>query len=513
MSYRFVLRQLGLLMIVLSVAMLAVTALEFFLWSGSGGQEMARRGLMITVGLGLITGAVLWFAGHSGEYERMGRREAMLLVALSWILGAGIAAMPYYLWAVFNQAAAPDHRFLSPIACYFESMSGLTTTGATVLNDIRSLPPSLLLWRSATHWMGGLGIIVLFVAVLPSLGIGGKRLFQAEFAGGTRQGVRPRIGDTARSLWMIYLGLTLAAMLSLRLAGMDWFDSLCHTLSMVSTGGLSTRDASIAYYESVWIDMICIVFMLMAGMNFALFFALSRGRWRVMWKDEELRVYLMLKLVVVVLVTANILGLQIVTLTGQTVEATLGQALRYAGFQTVALHTGTGFATADYDRWPFISQTLLIGLMFIGGCAGSTAGGIKVIRFWIVVKIILGSLEKVYRPQVMRPLRVGKSVMDDDVKLGAMTYVLLFLALSAAGAVLVAAFEGIGGEADFLTAYSASIATLGNIGPGLHDVGPTRTYAWFSEPSLVVMSGLMLLGRIEVYAVAVLFLPRFWKGD
>ncbi|NBC10242.1 MAG: TrkH family potassium uptake protein, partial [Planctomycetes bacterium] len=326
-------------------------------------------------------------------------------------------------------------------------------------------------------------------------------------------GVRPRIAETARALWLIYLGLSAAAVLALRVAGMDWFDSLCHTMSMVSTGGLSTRDASIAHYDSAWIDGICMVFMLLAGVNFSLFFAATRGRWKVLWKDEELRVYLALKIVVIVIVTGNILGLQIMTTTGQVLDATIGQALRYAGFQTIALHTGTGFATSDYDQWPFLSRTLLIGLMFVGGCAGSTAGGIKVIRFWIVIKVIAGSLEKSFRPQVVRPLRIGRTSVDEEQKLGAMIYVVLFFVIGAIGAALIGLLEGQAGRNDFLTAMSASLSTIGNIGPGLHAVGPTKTYAWFTDTSLGVMSMLMMLGRLEVYAVAVLILPRFWKGE
>jgi len=513
MNPRFVARQLGLLLIVLGAAMLLLTGLESLIWSEVEADQSGSRALLAAVALAGVLGGVLWLLGRPGEFDRMGRRDALLLVALSWIIGAGVAGLPYYFWALLNQAVGPDHRFLSPAACYFEAMSGLTTTGATVLTDIRALPPALLLWRSMTHWLGGLGIVVLFVAVLPTLGVGGKRLFHAEAPGPQQPGVRPRIAEAARALWMIYLGLSVTAALCLRLAGMDWFDSICHTMSMVSTGGLSTRDTSIAHYDSVWIDMICMLFMLGAGVNFSLFFAATRGRWKTLWKDEELRVYLALKVIVIVIITANILGLQIVTTTGQVLDATVGQALRYAGFQTIALHTGTGFATADYDQWPFISRTLLIGLMFIGGCAGSTAGGIKVIRFWIVLKIIAGSLEKSFRPQVVRPLRIGRSTVDEDQKLGAMIYVVLFFVIGAVGAALIGLLEGQAGRSDFLTAMSASLSTIGNIGPGLHAVGPTKTYAWFTDTSLAVMSLLMMLGRLEVYAVAVLVLPRFWKSE
>jgi trk system potassium uptake protein TrkH len=450
----------------------------------------------------------------------MNRREAMLLVACSWVLGAGISALPYWLWAVVGGGSVTldgqvqPHVFRRYIPCFFEAMSGLTTTGATVLSDIGALPNSLLLWRATTHWLGGLGIVVLFVAVLPMIGVGGKRLFNVEAPGPQQQGVRPRIGDTARILWAIYMVITAAAVVSYRLAGMPWFDSVCHAFSVVSTGGLSTRNASIGYYDSVAIDCVSMLFMLLAGVNFGLMFAAVRGRWSAVWKDEELRVYLFLKIAVVAIVALDLWGTQIVTTAEKSVDATFGQALRYAGFQTISLHTGTGFGTADYDLWPMLSRTLLVGLMFIGGCAGSTAGGIKVIRFWIVLKVIAASLERSFRPQVVRPLRVGRTVIEEDMKLNAVTYCVFMLMIMGVGAGLLGIFEHWQGvEINFLTAATSSLSTLGNIGPGFYRIGPTQNYGWFSEPSLVVLSMLMMLGRLEIYAIAVLLLPRFWHGE
>ena len=517
MNYRHISKLLGLLMLVLGAGMGVVAAVEAGLWLNVGkGEQIGLLSMgmaaLVSVGLGLT----LWWLGRHAGQIAMNRREAMLLVAGSWLLGAGMAALPYWFWASVGggYGGGDPHIFRDYVPCYFEAMSGLTTTGATVLSEIGRLPNSLLLWRATTHWLGGLGIIVLFVAVLPMIGVGGKRLFYVEAPGPQQQGVRPRIGDTARLLWIIYTGFTAAALLSYRAAGMSWFDSVCHSFSVVSTGGLSTQDSSIAAYDSVPIEMVSILFMLLAGVNFGLIFAATRGRWSAVWKDEELRLYLILKLVVIVVVTANLTGHTIMTTAGESVKGTFLQALRYASFQVSSLHTGTGFCTADYDLWPFLSRTSLVGLMFIGGCAGSTAGGIKVIRFWIVLKVIAASLERSFRPNVVRPLRIGRAVVDDEMKLSAVTYCAFMFLIMAVGAVLIGVFEGHNNiEIDFLSAATASLSTMGNIGPGFYLIGATHNYGWFSQPSLVVMSLLMMLGRLEIYAIAVLVLPRFWHGD
>ncbi len=545
MNYRYVAYQLGLLLLVLAAAMGLTTGVELVGFGWSEGEGLAAVALGAGTLLSGLVGSAFWWCGRASGVPTVLRRDALLLVAVGWLLGAGLSAAPFYVWAqlggpdgrpapLATPAVDPDttgepvalafwvppaHPFKNFTACYFEAMSGLTTTGATVLggypNGIASLPKGLLLWRALTHWLGGLGIVVLFVAVLPMIGGGGgKRLFHAEAPGPQSQGVRPRIGETARVLWVIYLAITVAAVVSYRAVGMAWFESVCHAFSVVSTGGLSTRDASMGAYGSLGVDLVSMVFMLLAGVNFGLMFLLVRGRWRDALYDQELRVYLLLKLVVILVVAGNLYGGQIVTTAGVVLDAGVGEALRFAGFQTIALHTGTGFVTSDYDQWPFLSRALLVGLMFVGGCAGSTAGGIKVIRFWIVLKVMAASLERSFRPQVVRPLRVGPAVVDEESKLSALTYCLFVLALVAAGALLIGVFESRGGETvDFLTAATASLSTLGNIGPGFNGVGATQNYGWFSSPSLALLSLLMLLGRLEIYAFAVLFLPRFWRGN
>ena len=433
---------------------------------------------------------------------------------MSWLLGAVLCGLPAFLWATLSGAA--DHPFANPVNCYFEAMSGLTTTGATILPEIGTVPRSLLLWRAMTHWLGGLGIVVLFVAVLPTLGVGGKRLFKVESTGVSGGGVMPTIRETARTLWLIYLGLTAVSVVALRLTGaMGWFEAVCHTFSMVSTGGLSTKDASIAAFDSVAVDLICIAFMLLAGVNFAVFYQAVRGRWRQALRDTELRVYLALKVIVIVLVAWNLFAHEtpLTTTAGKTHSPTAAETTRFAAFQTVALHTGTGFVTADYGVWPYISQALLIGLMFIGGCSGSTAGGIKVFRFWLALKVLVAEIERAFRPNVVRPIRLGGRAVDEELKLGTLVYVLGFVSVGLLGAAVVFWAERNTPGMDFLSASSAALATIGNIGPGLHKIGPTQTYAWFTDLSKLVLSLLMALGRLELFAILVLFTPRFWSRD
>lgn len=515
MNYRLVCKQLGLLLLVLSLAMGGVALLEWGLWRQGGASEllgMQALGLAALLGVGL--GGACWLVGRGTDLSGMGRRDAMLLVAMTWLLGAAIAALPYYLWAHLHGHHASRHVFEGWSACYFEAMSGLTTTGGTVLAEIESLPGSLLLWRATTHWLGGLGIVVLFVAVLPTLGVGDRRLVQAEAASQPQQGVRPRIKETARVLWGIYLLLTVLAIGALWFCGLSVFDAVCYGFSAISTGGFANHNASLGFYHDLWtVDAVILLCMLLGSINFGLYFHLVRRRWRQVVRDTELRVYGGMLLLATGVIAASLWGRPVVLTQGETLEVVgATEALRLAGVQAVSLQSTTGFATADYDRWTFPAQAVLMVLLLVGGCGGSTSGGIKVFRVVLVLRILWAEIERVYRPSVVRTIRIGQGVVDANLKLGTLVFVLSLAVLFLLGAVVLRLLEP-AETMDFATAASASAACLMNVGPGLGAVGPMGNYGVLSAPSQWLMSLWMALGRLEMYALIVLLYPRFWRGD
>ena len=517
MNFRYILKQLGLLLMVLSGVLLAmgfvfevVEALLHHNVNPAARWSVAASGL-----IGGLLGFGLWWTGRKAG-RHLGRREALLLVAVTWLVGAAFAGLPFLLWAYWpGTDAAPDHPFGNFVNCYFESMSGLTTAGATILSDIESVPPSLLLWRSFTQWIGGLGIVVLFVAVLPSLGVGGKRLFQIEAPGPAPEGLQPQIRQTARVLLYIYLGLTVAEILALLVAGMSFFDAVCHTFTTIATAGFSTKNASIGAYDSQAIEIILIVFMVLSAVNFGLYFALLRRRYGTVLRDPELRTFLILLVAGATVITLCLLRWPMTVTTGDPIPVGTASAIRYGVFTTAAIGTTTGYTSCDFDTWPFAAKAVLVALMFVGGSAGSTAGGIKVIRIWIAFKVLLSEIERVFRPHVVRPVRVGRTVLDDALKLGTISYVLGMLLLFAVGSFCVMVFERFNPTetCDYTTAAGASIACLFTIGPGLAMVGAVENYGWMTNYSKILLALWMALGRLEIFAIIVLLTPRFWRED
>ncbi|MEO2035754.1 MAG: TrkH family potassium uptake protein [Planctomycetaceae bacterium] len=508
-------RQLALLLLLLLLAMLLLTTAVFSalrLMLGHNIESFAAMSLALAGAAGAVAGGALWFATRHAE-GAIGRREALLLVALSWLIGAGLAAAPFRLWAGLSPRAGADHPFGEWINCYFESMSGLTTTGATILSEIETLPESILLWRALTHWFGGLGIVVLFVAVLPSLGVGGKKLYRVEAPGPSPEGLSPQIRDTARALWYIYLGMTVVLITALCLAGMTWFDAVCHAFATMATGGFSTRNASVGAYNSPIIDTILIVFMFLAGMNFGLFYQAFKGRLSVIWRDTELRFYCVLVGGGSAIVAFSLFSQPITMTTGEQSPASSANAIRQGVFTTVSIQTTTGFCTSDFNLWPDVAKCVLVGLMFVGGCAGSTGGGIKVIRIWVMLKVLVAELERAFRPKVMRPIKIGNNSLDDDQKLSVLVFVMGAVIIFAIGSISILLLENGNSDCDYVTASTASVATLCTIGPGLNRVGAIDNYGWFTSVSKSVMCMLMLIGRLEIFAIAVLFSPRFWRGD
>jgi len=513
MNLRLVVNQFALLALGLAALLAGLAAWAGVEWAiGDANEAAATKALAVSAAAIAAAASAAYRLTRRERAGQVGRREALLLVAVSWLGGAAVAAAPFLLWARLAPDAA-GHPFANPVNAYFEAMSGLTTTGATILPDIDLAPRSILLWRAMTHWLGGLGIVVLFVAVLPSLGAGGKRLFKVEAPGPRAEGVHPHVRETARTLWKIYLGLTLAEVLALRLAGVGWYKAVNHTFATLATGGFSTFDSSIAGFDSLAVEIIIIAFMLLAGVNFGLYFQLLKGRPRALLKDTELRVYLAMLLVGTVLIGMSILGGTLRTTGGEAIDdAGLGHSVRYAAFQAVAIQTTTGFATADFNGWPFLGKAVLLAMMFIGGSAGSTAGGLKVVRVWILFKVLYAELEKAFRPAVVRSMRIGRMTVDSELRLATVSYVMAFFLVIAAGAVALMLIETASGHAvSVTTAATATIASVFNIGPGLHRVGPTGNYAFFTDAGKLILALLMAVGRLELFAIAVLFTPRFWR--
>jgi trk system potassium uptake protein TrkH len=414
-------------------------------------------------------------------------RESYLIVTLAWLGAAAFGALPYWI------AGAAG-----PLDAFFESISGFTTTGASIFPDPGSLSKGLLFWRDLSQWLGGMGIIVLVVAVLPYLGVGGMQLFRAEVPGPTPERLQPRIRQTASILWRVYVALTAAQAVLYLAGGMSLFDALCHAFGTMPTGGFSPRTESIGYY-SAYHQYVTIVFMYLAGVNFSLHFRTYKNRsLKAMLGDEEWRFFsLILAAGIVVLLTAHL-----VSGAYDSVE----EIFRASAFQVVSIGTTTGYATADYVIWPGITQVVLFFLMFVGGMAGSTGGGMKTLRLWAALKQGVVELRKHLHPRAVMVTRVGGHVVPEGVILNILAFMLLFVASFIVGAMLLTVLG-----VDIVTAAGAAAAAIGNIGPGLGEVGPTGNYAWMPGMGKVVLSVLMVMGRLEIYTVLVLFHPEFWR--
>ncbi len=458
------------------------------------------------------------FAVGRHERSQILRKEALGIVGLGWLLAGVMGALPYVLSGTMRAPGVP----MTLADALFESCSGFTTTGASVLTNVEDpqlVPRCVLFWRSFTHWLGGMGIIVLFVAILGHLGAGGKALLRREVPGPTAEPVRPRVRETAVVMWLIYLGLSGLLTVLLLLQGLSIFDALCHTFGTLATGGFSTYNRSVAHFESVVIEVTIIVFMIAAGTNFSLYYLVlqhksSRSwralweRWQPLWRDPEFRTYLAILAAATLFLTVSLVA------DGRFPNPL--DALRYAAFQAVAIMTTTGFATDDFHQWAEHAKGLLLLLMFIGGCAGSTGGGVKVIRVLLFLKALRLEVEHAFRPNLVRQVRIGGKSVDPSQRHDVIVYVGLVLLVFVSGWMLLAAIEPAsqweGREPEMLVdCASAVAATLNNIGPGLGVLGPARNYAEFSPQGKILLTILMLLGRLELFAILVLFVPSFWR--
>ena len=516
MNLGLVARNLGQFVLVLAALMGVCSLLSlFWVFQGDADELWAFQALSACSLVGVLASLLAIFLTRSTP-RYMHRREAVFLVSASWIVGAFFAASPYWIWSLIGDPDFIEPSLHSFTACFFEAMSGLTTTGATIIDDIEAMPRGLLLWRALTQWLGGVGIVVLFVAVLPSLGVGGKLLFSAESTGPSPEGLRPHIRQTARILWLTYLVLSVATFLTYLIGGMGAFEAVAQAMTTVSTAGFSTRNDSFASFDSSFLEYAACVFMFLSAISFGLYFRAIRKGWRALLQDTELKVFAALIVICILIVTATLMGRgQPIQMVGSpeivAQDPTFFTSLRLASFTVISLGTTTGYCTADFDYFPELALCILMLLAFIGGCAGSTAGGMKVVRAVIGLKVLQSTIEREHRPSVVRSMKMGRNRIDAGIKIEVLSILLVsvfFLALSTA---LVQIIEG--PELDLTTALSESFSCLFNIGPGVASAGASETYSWMQPATKWVLSSMMLLGRLEFFTVLVLFTRRYWKAE
>ena len=475
---------LGLVVLIFSFAMLV--PLTTALIGHDAAQHAFGEAFLISLGIG----AGLWLVGRRWRRE-LKTRDGFVLVLLVWTGLPAVATLPFLIYA-------PGMSFTD---AYFETMSGLSTTGATVMSGLDTLPPSLNLWRHLLNWLGGMGIIVLAVAILPLLGIGGRQLLKAELPGPIKDAkLTPRIADTAKLLWVVYAAITLACVLALRLAGMDWFDAVCHAFAALSLGGFSTHDASVGYYDSPLIEAVLIVFMLLAALNFVTHLLAFRQKSLLPYRrDPEVAGTLGL-------VFASILGVSLyVWQAGVYPEVVT--ALRHVSFNLVSLATDCGFASADFNQWPIFAPMWMLALSCVTASSGSTGGGLKMIRAVLMFRQGVRELERQLHPAARLPVKIGGHAVPNQIIFAIQAFVMMYVA-TVVGMTLVLLASGL----DFLTAFSAVIACINNAGPGLGEVGPASNYAGLSDFQTWALALTMLLGRLELFTVFVLFTRAFWRG-
>lgn len=420
--------------------------------------------------------------------KKLSRRDGYVIVSFAWIFFSLFGMLPYYISGYIPNITD----------AFFETMSGFTTTGASILDNIESLPHGLLFWRSMTQWIGGLGIIFFTIAVLPIFGMGGVQLFAAEATGPTHDKVHPRIGVTAKWIWSIYLGLTLSEVFLLLLGGMDMFDSVCHSLTTVSTGGYSTKQDSIAAFHSPYLEYVITLFMFLGGINFTLLYLLFlKGNFKRMFCDTEFHWYMG----TVGFFTAFIMATLLLTSSNGIEES-----FRKAVFQVVSIQTSTGFISSDYMTWHPVLWVLVCIIMYFGACAGSTTGGMKCIRIAIMSRVVKNEFKRIIHPNAVLPVRINRQVISSTTKSAILAFTFLYIAIIFISWLILMA-AGVG----FAEAYSVAISSLGNIGPGIGECGPSHSWSALPDIAKWLSALLMLIGRLELFTVLLLFTPGFWK--
>jgi len=483
MHKRFILHIVARILLIVCMVMIAP-----LLWAISDNMHSLEvKSFVFTILFGSIisTLVLLVFKVKKEDYKRLNAKDGLAIVGFSWIILSAVGAIPLYLSKVA----------LTYTDAFFEVVSGFTTTGATIFTDVEILPRGILFWRSLTHWLGGMGIIVLYLALLPVFGQNAFQLYKAEAPGITVERVEPKMQETAKTLWSIYFFLSLSEVVLLLLCGMSFFDALCHTFGTMATGGFSTKNASIGAYGPA-VQWVIAFFMFLAGANFMLHYQALKGKGREYLKNEEFKSYFFL-------IFISIVAFTFVLMQG----GGSANPLRESGFQVLSIITTTGYATVDFNLWPQFLRFSLIMLMFVGGCGGSTGGGMKVVRVLISLKIAFRSIIQAVFPNAIVPVRFNSVVCSEKIREGVSSYFIIFIFLFFLGT----AFLTISESCDLETAFSASIASLSNIGPGLNKVGAVENYAWISMPGKWCLIFLMLAGRLELYSILILLSPEAWR--
>ena len=481
MNPQSVLRFIGILVLFLGLSMAAPLIVSFIYQDGTIWALF--NSMLITCGIGLL----IFLVTRKNKGAHLNHRDGVAIVTFGWIAAGIVGAIPFLM-----SGAIPDFS-----NAYFESLSGFTTTGASILNNIEGLPESIIMWRSITQWFGGMGIIVLSIAILPFLGIGGMQLYKAEIPSPIVDKLKPRISDTAKTLWKVYILITAVEVILLSLGDMSLFEAINHAFATLPTGGFSPKNASIAYYHSPYLDGIIIIFMLFAGINFSLHYRMLKGDLMIFGKDPECRIFLIMVALFIALITFNIYG---------AIYESFTRSIQYAAFQVSSIITTTGFVTADYDQWPSFSRNILLLCMFLGAMAGSTGGGMKTMRIMLLAKHARQEMFRIVHPHAITTVKLGGKAVPQEVLSSIWGFFILYLAIFVASAMIMASLG-----LDMISAFSSVAACIFNIGPGLGTVGPVNNYLAVPLLGKWVLTFCMLLGRLEIYTVFVLLMPAYWR--
>lgn len=477
MNYGIVAKVIGNLLLLESALMIPSLIISIY------KEQHDTKAFLIAIALTGIIGLFMSFRKRKVE-KTVTSKEGLAVVTIGWIAISLFGALPLFL----------SGSVATYIDAVFETVSGFTTTGATVIPDVESLPMGILFWRSFTHWIGGMGILVFTLALVPALGIGGFQMFKAESPGPIAGKIAPKLKDTAKILYTTYFAITVIQVVLLLLGKMSLFESLVYTFGTVGTGGLATKNSSVGAYSSIYIQMVIGIFMLLSGVNFSLYYETYKGKGREALKNEELRLYLLIIFIAVVSIGLNIFR--------DSYDSIL-LAFKDAFFQVSSIITTTGYSTTDFNNWPSFSKAILMLLMFIGGSAGSTAGGMKVIRILILIKLIKREIVKIFHPRAIIPIKVNGKVVSNETIASINSFMALYVFIFAISSILVC-LEGV----DLVSASSSVAATLGNIGPGLNFAGPSTTFNGYSQTAKAFFSFLMLLGRLELFTILALLAPK-----